>query len=84
MMKMEMMGMTQQANHIFLEVCILQLLIRTRQCVLIFLYLSTDSVLRAVQVMQQRQFLVIGAKSKDVQNKRFTGMSWGIRLGIEE
>lgn len=48
MMKMEMMGMTQQVNRIFLEVCILQLLIRKCQCFLIFLYLSTDSVLRAV------------------------------------
>lgn len=74
MMKMEMMGMTQQVNHIFLEVCILQLLIRKCQCVLIFLYLNTDSVLRAVQGMQRRQFLLIGAKFKDAQNKRCTGM----------
>jgi len=74
MMKMEMMGMTRQVNRIFLEVCILQLLIRKCQCVLIFLYLSTGSALHAVQGMQRRQFLLIGAKSEDAQNKRCTEM----------
>lgn len=75
MMKMEMMGMTQQVNHIFLEVCILQLLIRKCQRVLTFLYLSTGSLLHAVQGVQRRQFLLIGAKSKDAQDEQYTGMS---------
>lgn len=55
MMKMEMMGMTQQVNHTFLEVCILWLLIRKCQYVLIFLYLNTHSMLHAMQGMQWRQ-----------------------------
>lgn len=72
MMKMEMMGMTQQVNHIFLEVCILQILIRKCQCVLIFLYLNTACSVPCKVCSED--FLIIGAKSKDAENKRYTGM----------